>query len=183
MNPYEKDKLLFRLIAKDDKLAEKLAFELLEDGHTTESRRAELKQLISDNLHFFKKHSYFTPGYLLMELRENSAHITRHVQVTKDKYGEIELNLYMLIKALDLFADELTIHTPQRKNTLSTYVVKRTLKILSLLQKLHVDLRLDFEKGLHRLAKLLKLQADIAPVAQMEGLNLEWLKEGGKPAK
>ena len=42
---------------------------------------------------------YYSPGYLLLELRSISGRITQHVKTTKDKYGEVALNCLLLNQA------------------------------------------------------------------------------------
>jgi hypothetical protein len=42
----EKDKLLLRLVAKDEKLCQKLEYELLEEGTSLEERRADIRAVI-----------------------------------------------------------------------------------------------------------------------------------------
>ena len=77
----EKDKLLFRLIAKDYALVKKLEFELLEDGETKDERRQELYEMIEAE---FARYHYYSPGYLLLLLRSISGAIGRHLKTTKD---------------------------------------------------------------------------------------------------
>ncbi|MES2796976.1 MAG: hypothetical protein V4683_13485, partial [Bacteroidota bacterium] len=47
----EKDKLLLRLIAKNDILVEQLQFQLVEESLTTESRRAEVQKALDNIYH------------------------------------------------------------------------------------------------------------------------------------
>ncbi len=149
----EKDKLLFRLIAKEPTLAEQLVFKLLEDGVSAEDRRADLAKEIEQYLIEYQKY-YYSPGYLLLDLRTISGKITQHVKTTKDKYGEVALNFLMLNKALALFGKKIGQVRPNRSRTLNKYVVNRAIKLLGLLRKIHEDYRLDFsdsmmELGLH----------------------------------
>ena len=81
----EKDKLLLKLIAKDDVLIQQLEFTLVEGGSTVEYRRDEVKNAI-DKLYQTDRYS---SGYLMMDMRYINGDITRHVKVTKDKYVEI----------------------------------------------------------------------------------------------
>jgi hypothetical protein len=79
----------------------------------------------------------------MMDMRYINGDITRHVKVTKDKYGEIELSL-KLIK--DCFEKQLKWIEKYSSKTdkLSNYVVKRTDFILKKLVKLHPDIQFDF---------------------------------------
>ena len=108
----EKDKLLFRLIAKEPILAQQLVFKLLEDGASMEERREDLAKYIEKYLEDYQDY-YYSPGYLLLELRSLSAKITNHIKTTRDKYGEIALNLLMLNKALSLYGSKIRNVLPE----------------------------------------------------------------------
>ena len=148
----EKDKLLFRLIAKEPMLAEQLVFKLLEDGISAEDRRRDLAQEIEQYLTDYQKY-YYSPGYLLLDLRSISGKITQHVKTTKDKYGEISLNLLMLNKALALFGHKINQVRPHRSRTLSKYVINRAIKLVGLVRKIHEDYRLDFSEQMSQLGE------------------------------
>lgn len=171
----EKDKLLFRLIAKDEALVERLKFELLEDGSTKEDRREEIYEMISDG---FDKYRYYSPGYLLLVLRSLSGDINRHVKTTKDKYGEVQLNLLMLNKSLSLFGDKIRKVDFRKSRTLNNYVVKRAIKLVRLLRKMHEDYLLDFQDDVQNLGRYIDEQPLMKNLADELGLDLEMLKRG-----
>lgn len=171
----EKDKLLFRLIAKDEALVERLKFELLEDGSTKEDRREEIYEMISDG---FDKYRYYSPGYLLLVLRSLSGDINRHVKTTKDKYGEVQLNLLMLNKSLGLFGDKIRKADFRKSRTLNNYVVKRAIKLVRLLRKMHEDYLLDFQEDIQNLGRYIDEQPLMKTLANELGLDLEMLKRG-----
>ncbi len=174
MPPKEKDKLLFRFLRSHPDLVEKLTFELLEPDDNLELRRDELKDKILRSFEYYKN-QYYSPGYLLLLLRDMSGDINRHVKATKDKYGEIELNFLMLNKSLELFGKEIKKATPQRSRTYNNYVVKRAIKLIGLLEKMHEDLRLNFLPALKELAGHIKEQPNMMAVANREGLELKRL--------
>lgn len=139
----EKDKLLFRLLPKEPALVDQLAYQLLEDAASMEERRSDLKAGIQQELK--QAASYFySPGYLLLDLRAISGEINRHVKTTKDKYGEIELNFFMLNYSLDLLHNKLKTFRHQKSRTLDSYIIKRAQKLEKLMSKLHPDYQLDF---------------------------------------
>jgi len=173
----EKDKLLFRLIAKDAPLVEKLTFQLLEKDISPEDRRGELMEEINDLLERYKLH-YYSPGYLLLELRAISGAITRHVKTTKDKYGDIQLNFFMLNKSLALFGDRIQEAPKNKQRTINNYVVKRAIKLLKQLSKMHPDLRLDFEEDMVQLGKHISGNKMMNNLASFEGLNVSHLLNG-----
>lgn len=160
----EKDKLLFRLIPKDAVLTEQLIFRLLEDAATTESRRAEVARAITDEYEELETYR-FSPGFLKMSMRSLSGQITRHVRVTRDKYGEVELNLQLLNDALEQFQERLSEFPERRTFKLYTYIIRRAGKINTLLDKMHEDYRLDFEDELRRLHRFIEELPDLQKMA------------------
>ncbi|MFM9950222.1 MAG: hypothetical protein ACKV1O_19970 [Saprospiraceae bacterium] len=165
LSPTQKDKLLYRLIAGNPPLAHKLIFELLEGGNTQDDRRAVAAAEIINALAEHKAH-YHSPGILLLLLRDLSGVINRHVATTRDKYGEVELNLLLLNEAFDLFGDKIRPVNYQRSHTFNQYVVKRALKLLSLIEKMHEDMRLDFKSDLKKLGKHIAAQPTTMMVAK-----------------
>ncbi len=167
----EKDKLLFRLVPKDDVLREQLEFKLLEESLTTESRRSEIQAAIETELpRIFWDH--FSPGYLRMEMRSLSGMITRHLRVTRDKYGEIWLNFRLLNQALDIGRSDLLDWHSKRTDKLYIYIVRRTLKIQKLLDKLHDDVRLDFKEEIEKLDGHIQSIPDLKGIAEKFKLDM-----------
>ena len=176
----EKDKLLFRLLAKESALVEKLTFQLLENGNSTEERRDEVSEIILHNLERYQAR-FYSPGYLLLQIRSLSAEITRHVKTTKDKYGEVQLNLFMLNKTLELYNEKVISFEPNRSRTFNEYVVKRTLKIYTLLGKLHEDYLIDFKEDLQKLGKAIGSNDSMMRIAIYNMLDVNWLLKGILP--
>jgi len=177
----EKDKLLFRLIAKEPDLVERLTFQLLEGSATKEERREELQQHIQEDIEYSER-DFYSPGYLLLELRSISGAINRHVKVTKDKYGELALNFFMLNYALELMGERIQRFRPVKRRTLNRYIIKRALKLQRQLGKLHEDLLLDFESDMQTLGELLKRDPLLVKLAEDQGLSIKALEEGVLPA-
>ena len=171
----EKDKLLFRLIAKEPALVKQLSFKLLEDGETTDERRADVKDFIERCMKSMVR-SYYSPGYLLLDMRHISGRITDHVKTTKDKYGEVELNFYLLIRSLELFGGKTKQAQARRARTFNSYVVKRTIKLINLVGKMHEDYALDFYEDMKKLAKLIRTQPTMMDMAKNLGLDLRLLE-------
>jgi phage regulator Rha-like protein len=135
----EKDKILLKLIAKDEVLTQQLQFQLVEVGDTMESRRDDIRKTI-DKLYNI---DHYSSGYLMMDMRYISGDITRHVKVTKDKYGDVELTLKLL---KDCFEKQLKWiqKYSSKSDTLANYVAKRADITLKKLIKLHPDIQFDF---------------------------------------
>jgi len=171
----EKDKLLFRLIRKDAALVERLTFELLENKESKDDRREAIYQAVDKG---FERYRFYSPGYLLLTLRSISGDINRHVKTTKDKYGEIQLNLLMLNKSLGLFGEKIRKFPHHKQRTFNTYVVKRAVKLVGLLRKLHEDYLLDFQEDISKLGHYIDEQPHMKPFAETLGLDIEMLKRG-----
>lgn len=170
----EKDKLLLRLIPKDEMLVAQLEFRLLEESKTTEFRRDNLRNFVEQALQR-SANNYYSPGYLLLDLRSVSGSINRHVKITGDKYGEIELNLFMLNRTLELLGSQLRYSSPWHSRTLHEYIGKRVLKLQGLLEKLPEDYHADFRDDFQSLAGYLRQQGNFGRVAKSLGLDLEQL--------
>ncbi|NDV94858.1 hypothetical protein D0T84_08000 [Dysgonomonas sp. 521] len=175
----DKDKLIFRLLKKDPVLADQLYFELVSKDTILDRRhRMELKikkyvEYISDN--------YYTPGFLLMDVRSLSGEITQHIQTTKDKYGEVSLNLLMLNELLDRNNEQLSISTLKASYTMNIYIIARTFRILVLLKSLHEDYYIEFEEDLKKLGQSIATNPILSEVALSNGLVLNWLISGVIP--
>ncbi|TXB68317.1 hypothetical protein [Phaeodactylibacter luteus] len=167
----EKDKLLFRLVPKDESLVARLEFELLEGTGTADERREALREELEMALKRAVE-TFYSPGYLLLDLRAFSGAINRHVKATKDKYGEVALNLLLLNYPLRHLKDELSGFSPGRAQTFNKYVVKRAAKILKLLERQHEDVLLDFEEGLHELGAHIRQSPQLMRMAKAEGLDV-----------
>lgn len=151
----EKNKLLMRLIPSNDVLVDQLIFELLEHSETTEERRQEVSGTIL--LHADKYTArYYSPLTLLRVMRKMSSVLTRHVRVTKDKIGEIELNIQMLSAFLIPNRNNLKSESIFEMGKLSKYAITRLLKIQKLLDKVHDDYRLEYEDQINELHKMIK---------------------------
>ncbi len=174
----EKDKLLFRLIPKNLDLVAQLEFKLLEDGNTTEIRREELKELLQRSL-VLSVNRYYSPGILMMDLRSMSGAITQHIKTTKDKVGEVELNLLMLNHVLEHCRSKLQNANARKIQKFDEYVVKRAIKIMTLVEKIHEDYKIEFEDSIQALGKNISQINSTKMVAKRLGLDLNELIDFG----
>ncbi|MEL6674817.1 MAG: hypothetical protein AAFR61_21595 [Bacteroidota bacterium] len=176
----EKDKLLFRFVAKESILFEQLTFELLEFGETRTERREEVAEEVPEILERIQAWR-FSPKLLSWGMRKASGRITRHVRVTKDKYGEVSLNILMLRKSLELYGEECATFPDYRTRPAYEYMVKRVLKIGKLLEKLHEDTMLDFRDDLAYLGEEMIRWPDLVQTAEYLGLDIVSLEGGDWP--
>lgn len=173
MPPKEKDRLLLRLVAKDEKLVRRLIFELLEHSATADERAAGLRRTIEENLSRPGARN-LTPGLLLLELRHWSGRITEHVQATKDKPGEVMLMIFLFNEAFRRHWDMLNRSPVHRSDTFAPYVVKRIAMILKKAEKLHEDYFMEFRRDLQELLAFIWNFRATALVARELDLPKQW---------
>lgn len=164
----EKDKLLLRLVGKDSNLIDRLNFELLEGSETLLERREAVRNRILK----IAGMSQYSPGWIMMDMRSLSGDITQHVKITKDKYGEIELNIQLLTTFLEKQADQLRKYS-SRSDKCAMYIAKKTQAILKLLTKLDEDYYVDFESDVNKLLGYVHSMCS-KPYAQELNLPHEW---------
>lgn len=169
----EKDKLILRLLKHDLKLANKLRFELV-DIDSAEDKREQLKNRMIKRIELATER-YYSPGILLMDIREISGEINEHVSITKDKFGEISLNCIMLRKLLELNNERLGVETYSKAYTLCIYIVARIFKILMLIQKQHEDLHIEFQENIETIGELIGNNQNLTKIGIRNGLDVNWL--------
>ncbi|GJM62844.1 hypothetical protein [Persicobacter diffluens] len=175
----EKDKLILRLIKKDPALMRKLHFELVSED-SSEDRRAEMEDWIIDRVTYETK-SFYSPGYLMMGMRDISGRISEHVKTTKDKYGEVRLNLLMLNEVLRNNIVNIQEAPPRKVHKLCVYVIARAYKILTLIKGLHEDYQIEFHELLEELGKLIGSSHYLMDAAIHNGFDVNWLITGEFP--
>jgi hypothetical protein len=146
MLPREKDKLLLRLINKDRALVDRLYFELIEGSATLSERRDALRHSIDKAARM----KYSSSGWILTEMRSLSGDIAYHVKITRDKYGEADLNVYLLNAFLEHQADQLRTYS-SRTDKCALYMAKKAQTALNRLAKLNPDYYVDFEREVNAL--------------------------------
>lgn len=175
----EKDKLLFRLLKKDLALTNRLYFELV-NTDSIDERRANLEKRIIKKAQQVTQR-YYSPGILMMDMRELSGEINEHVDVTRDKYGDISLNLLLLNEILKLNHSKIDESSPKKVYKLGIYIVSKIFKILILINSLHEDLHMEFQNSLAELGNVISKSNYIMDVAIKNGLDVNWLISGDIP--
>ncbi len=175
----QKDKLLFRLLRQHPLLADQLYFELVDDT-SVDGRRDRMEARLVTRMEQATA-SYRSPKRLLTDLRLASAEIAEHVKVTRDRYGEVHLNLRMLVLALSGNATRLNSTTYGLSAKLCIYVVAKVFHMLVLMQKLHPDLRFDLLRDLRAIGELMGANNSMMRTAIHHGLDVNWLLTGDVP--
>ena len=171
--------MLFRLLKRDLSLANRLYFELV-DVETVEDKRAAFEIEMIKKINYFSDR-YYSVGYLLQDTRFLSGDITNHVKITKDKFGEISLNLKMLNHLLTINNKRIETVTYSKAYTLCIYVIARAFKILLLIKAIDEDYFLDFKENLSTLGKLIYDNPFLMHTAIDNDLDVNWLILGEIP--
>ena len=158
----EKDKLLLRLINKDETLVEHLHFQLLEDENYLQERVKLIYEKI--DLQFKKSHHLINQinitrshRQLLLTLKTLSGIVNYHVQITKDKVSEFELRKYILQESFSRYPYLFNKYTTgDNAEKLYKYQMGRLKLIQLLFDKFHEDLKYDYEAEIYQLNDLLK---------------------------
>ncbi len=174
--PKEKDKLLLRLIAKDALLLEQLTFTHLEDGASTDDRAGDFRTIYKNRLGGWT--GRISPGELMMQLRYCSGDLSRHVRVTKDKLGEVQLAVEMIHFALDdnTKAMRQRYRNAGRWEKLALWIAKRLKTIIAKADKLHPDLWLDFEGQLNEVLLMVHDTPELNRAAEAQGVPRQWVR-------
>lgn len=168
----EKDKLIFRLLKKDLVLANRLLFELVDDN-SIEDRRAMLEdRIVAQSKRNAQR--FYSLGCLLLDVKSLSGEITEHVKVTKDKIGEISLNILLLTETIRLNNEQILLSQPNKSKTLNVYIIARAFKILLLINKMHSDMFLEFVDDLKILGNLIGNNDVLMRTAIFHGFDVNW---------
>ena len=105
----------------------------------------------------------------------------RQLKITKDKFGEISLNLKMLNHLLTINNKRIETVTYSKAYTLCIYVIARAFKILLLIKAMDEDYFLDFKENLSTLGKLIYDNPFLMHTAIDNDLDVNWLILGEIP--
>lgn len=179
LNSADKDKLIFRLLKYDLDLANQLHFELV-STETVEERRIKMQlEVTKKSMQLSER--FYSFGYLLMDVRYLSGNINEHVRITKDKFGDAHLNLFMLNEVLRVNAIRLENAKPNDVYKINIYIVARTFKILLLIKAMHEDFLMEFTDDLHKLGQRISQNRLLFKAAINNGLDVNWLLVGEIP--
>lgn len=170
----EKDKLLIRLIAKDPMLVRQLQHQLLEDEIDMEAKR---KELIQGAISVFSREDFHhwthTPGLVMMVLRDFSGAISRHVKITKDKYGEVQL-LVLLVNLSFRKQSAILYENQHRADKFADYACKKAQIAFKKLQKLDRDYYIEFDKDVNEMLGHLKAYPPTSRLMKGYDLPASW---------
>ena len=173
----EKDKLLIRLVGKDQMLIKQLHFQLLEDEADLEERIDAVRQQLE---HLFERitdyiantNAYHDAHQLMGELKYGSGIINEHFTVTKDKMSEVQLRLLLVSQSFTHFDKLFEPHPYGRNDKLLNYQTGRINYILRKYEKLHEDLQFEFRDELNEVLAFAH-QSGMRPYMEVLGLPKE----------
>lgn len=145
LSTVEKDRLIFRLLRKDEILSKKLYFELI-DEETVDQKRYAMEDFIKEKVEYASKY-ISNQKYFIVLIRKISAQITEHVKVTTDKFGDISLNLLLINEILES-NDKLSRQRFNDVYKLYLYIINKIVKALTLTKKLDEDYWMEIDEYL-----------------------------------
>ena len=177
-SPIEKDRLIFRLLKKDQLLSKKLYFELI-DPETTDQKRDQMEENVTEKLASAARY-IGNPKYYLSTIRTISAEITEHVKVTTDKFGEAYLNLFLVDQILennDSFAQQRFDNVYK----LYIYLINKIVRALLLIKKIDEDYWMEFDEILGKIDDKVHENRYLEKLFINNGIDFNWLQSENLP--
>lgn len=177
-SPIEKDRLIFRLLKKDKLLSKKLYFELI-DPETTDQKRDQMEENVTEKLASVARY-IGNPKYYLSTIRTISAEITEHVKVTTDKFGEIYLQLFLVKNILEN-NDKLNQQRFDSVYKLYIYLINKIVRALLLIRKTDEDYWLEFDVLLSEIDFQIHQNVYLEKLCINNSFDFNWLKSENIP--
>ena len=174
----EKDRLIFRLLKKDKLLSKKLYFEII-DPETTDQKRDQMEENVTEKLASAARY-IGNPKYYLSTIRTISAEITEHVKVTTDKFGEVYLNLFLVDQILennDSFAQQRFDNVYK----LYIYLINKIVRALLLIKKIDEDYWMEFDEILGKIDDKVHENRYLEKIFINNGIDFNWLQSENLP--
>ena len=174
----EKDRLIFRLLKKDKLLSKKLYFEII-DPETTDQKRDQMEENVTEKLASAARY-IGNPKYYLSTIRTISAEITEHVKVTTDKFGEVYLNLILVHQILennDSFAQQRFDNVYK----LYIYLINKIVRALLLIKKIDEDYWMEFDEILGKIDDKVHENRYLEKLFINNGIDFNWLQSENLP--
>ena len=169
----EKDRLLWRLIKRDELLARRLEYELLAPYDALDKRNELATHIRKKTTSFYERR--WRLSEILPQMRGFSGDITRHVYITKDKVGEILLNLVLLQEALGLLQYSSYMFAGRNAQKYILYMLNKLFRTCMLFNKLHIDYHIELEDDAHKLGEIIEANSDLMKYVKHHKFNVNWL--------
>ena len=172
LSPVEKDRLIFRLLRKDEILSKKLYFELI-DEETVDQKRDAMEEIIKEKVEYASKY-ISNQKYFIVLIRKISAQITEHVKVTTDKFGDISLNLLLINEVLEN-NEKLSRQRFNDVYKLYLYIINKIVKALVLTKKLDEDYWMEIDEYLSVAHEKITANIYLEKLFINNGIDFNWL--------
>ena len=169
----EKDKLLWRLIKRDELLARRLEFELLAPYDAIDKRN-DLGNVIQDRIISMAGRRERLSA-ILSQFRYLSGDITRHVYITKDKIGEVLLNFILLQQAMLLLNNTSYLFGGRTTQKYVVYMLNKLYRTCMMINKLHTDYHIELEDDALKLGEIMQANSDLMKYVKHHKFNVNWL--------
>lgn len=172
LSPAEKDRLIFRLLRKDEILSKKFYFELI-DEETVDQKRDAMEELIKEKVEYASKY-ISNQKYFIVLIRKISSQITEHVKVTTDKFGDISLNLLLINEILES-NEKLSRQKFNDVYKLYLYMINKIVKALALTKKLDEDYWMEIDEYLSVAYDKITANIYLEKLFINNGIDFNWL--------
>ncbi|MCD0479527.1 deoxyuridine 5'-triphosphate nucleotidohydrolase [Chryseobacterium sp. LC2016-29] len=172
LSSIEKDRLIFRLLRKDEILSKKLYFELI-DEETVDKKRDAMEEIIKEKVEYASKY-ISNQKYFIVLIRKISAQITEHVKVTTDKFGDISLNLLLINEILES-NEKLSRQRFNDVYKLYLYIINKIVKALALTKKLDEDYWMEIDEYLSVAHEKIIANIYLEKLFINNGIDFNWL--------
>ncbi len=169
----EKDKLIWRLLKRDELLSRRLEYELLAPYDAIDKRN-ELAEEIHDTVTSFVARRERLSA-ILSQFRYLSGDITRHVYITKDKVGEVSLNFVLLQVAMQLLSNTSYLFGGRNTQKYVVYMLNKLYRTCILVNKLHTDFHIELEDDALKLGEIIQSNPDLMKYVKHHKFNINWL--------
>lgn len=169
----EKDRLLWRLIKRDELLARRLEYELLAPYDALDKRNELATHIRKKTTSFYERR--WRLSEILPQMRGFSGDITRHVYITKDKVGEILLNFILLQQAMQLLNNTSYLFGGRTTQKYVVYMLNKLYRTCMMINKLHVDYHIELEDDAIKLGDILQANTDLMKYVKHHKFNINWL--------
>jgi hypothetical protein len=96
------------------------------------------------------------------------------VATTKDKYGEIELPLFLINRALKVYLKKDLSQKSLYDNRLEQYLINKCMRMLLLIQKIDRDFWLDFNEDLREIQTAFSQTHKLMKLSIYNGFDVNW---------
>lgn len=169
----EKDKLIWRLLKRDELLSRRLEYELLAPYDAIDKRNELAEEIHDTVISFVARRERLSA--ILSQFRYLSGDITRHVYITKDKVGEVSLNFVLLQVAMQLLSNTSYLFGGRNTQKYVVYMLNKLYRTCILVNKLHTDFHIELEDDALKLGEIIQSNPDLMKYVKHHKFNINWL--------